>query len=168
MADTATRGRTAAVLWRGAVLAATIAALASCGGQSDHDRVSAVARAYDRAFMARDGRTLCALMTTSLRRELTSLPGSQQPGQCADLLASAAGTVRDAAEVHPVVSGVRITGARATATIQTTAGVAMLPLAREASRRVRSAGPSRFPEDGRSLPPQPRLGQFLTPRRAIS
>jgi hypothetical protein len=122
--------------WAALVAALTAgAALAGCGGQagrqSDREQVAAVVRSYDHAFVTHDNRRLCGLMTSSLRRELISGTKQAGPDGCAKLLAFAAGTVRDASGVHPVLSAVRISGSRATATIRTRAGVGMLPLARQ-------------------------------------
>ena len=138
---TARRGlsRSAAI----AALAATVAALAGCGGQSEQDRVSQVARAYADAYVAGDGVTLCALMTASLRRELTTIAHEDKPSGCAQVVAFSAGAVRDVSAIHPFVSAVRVSGSRARATIRTGAGVGVLPLAREASR-WRVSGPVHY------------------------
>lgn len=141
------RARVSAVLRLCAALAAAGAVLAGCAGTSARNQVTAVARAFARAddqpFLARNGRTLCALMTPSLRRELTGSAGVPARGGCADLIADADGTTRDAWIVDPMVSAVRIRGSRASATIRTNAGVGVLPLAREAGR-WRVAGAVRY------------------------
>jgi hypothetical protein len=110
-----------------AVAAVVAAAAAGCGGQSDRGQVTAVARAHDHAFVARDGHRLCALMTPSLRRTLTSGTGVSGPGACAKLLTFTDGSLHAASEVHPVLCSVRVTGSRATATFRTTAGNAVAP-----------------------------------------
>jgi hypothetical protein len=116
---------------RAIVLAGAFAVLAGCGGQSDQDRAAAVARAYDHAFVTQDGERLCALMTPSLRRRLSSAAGLRRPGGCIALVSFPGGTLSAASGVHPVVSAVRVSGSRATATIRTSAGVGLLPLVHE-------------------------------------
>ena len=115
----------------------TLVALVGCGAQSTagssaREQVTAVARAYDHAFVTRDGKRLCALMTPSVRRRLITPTGPRMPhsSSCAEILSFAAGTVRASSDVQPVVSSVRVSGSRATATIRTSAGVGLLPLAR--------------------------------------
>ncbi len=102
-----------------------------------------MARAYDRAFVAHDGRALCTLMTASLRYELTTAGGTGPHTTCAETVAFADGAIRDVAALHPVVTAVRISGAHASATVRANSGIGVLPLAREAGR-WRVAGPVRY------------------------
>jgi hypothetical protein len=145
MADRAPRRRprvrAASLLRRCAVFAVGFAVLAGCGGQSEQDRVAAVARAYDRAFVTGDGTRACALMTPSLRRQIISITG---PGpSCAQFVARSPTAVRDSFGLHPFVSEVKINGSRASATVRTNAGMAVLPLAHE-DGRWRVDGPARY------------------------
>jgi hypothetical protein len=136
MADRAAVSRRSGVA--AALAAAATAVLAACGGQSGaespaREQVSAVARAYSHAFLTRDGKRMCALMTRSLRRQLIAPAGARmpRPSSCAETLAFAAGTVRASSVVRPVLSAVRVDGTRATATFRSSSGVAVLPLALE-------------------------------------
>jgi hypothetical protein len=122
----------------GLIAVASVAALAGCGGQSTAgsspgEQVTAVASAYNHAFLTRDGKRMCALMTRSLRRRLITPAGARMPhpSSCAQVLAFAAGTVRASSVVRPVLSAVRVDGTRATATFRSSSGVALLPLALE-------------------------------------
>ena len=85
----------------GLIAVASVAVLAGCGGQSTagsspREQVTAVARAYNHAFVTRDGKRICALMTPSLRRQLITPAGARmpRPSSCAEVLSFAAGTVR--------------------------------------------------------------------------
>lgn len=102
-----------------------------------------MARAYDRAFVAHDERALCTLMTSSLRNELTTAGGTGPHTTCPEAVAFADGAIRDVAALRPVVTVVRISGARASVTVRANAGIGVLPLAREAGR-WRVAGPVRY------------------------
>jgi len=136
MADRAAVSRRPALAAAAAAVAAT-ALLAGCGGQSGAEsparqQVSTVARAYNHAFLTRDGKRMCALMTPSLRRRLITPAGGARmphPSSCAETLAFAAGTVRASSVVRPVLSAVRVNGTHATATFRSSSGVAVLPLA---------------------------------------
>ena len=135
MAD---RASGSGALASGLIAVASVAVLAGCGGQSTagsspREQVTAVARAYNHAFLTRDGKRMCALMTRSLRRQLITPAGARMPhpSSCAQVLAFAAETVRASSEVQPVVSAVRVDGTRATATFRSSSGVALLPLALE-------------------------------------
>jgi hypothetical protein len=84
--------------------------------------VAAVAQGYERALRTDNGRAACSLMGARVRREFgASLTA------CAQAVALYAPSGGDT----PIVTAVRIDGARATATLRSKAGVSTLPLSRE-------------------------------------
>jgi hypothetical protein len=129
--------------WRLAVLAAIVGMLAGCGGQSASDQVAAVAQAYNRAFVSANGRTVCALMTSSLRHQFEGSGGSGEPTSCAEFISFAAATEHNDYAPHLIITGVHINGSRASVAIRGKAGVGTLPLTREAGR-WRVAGPVHY------------------------
>jgi hypothetical protein len=109
-------------VWRPAALAAVVGLLAGCGGQSPSKQVAAVAQGYEHALLTDNGRAACSLMSAQVRRVFgASLTAC---AQAVDLVASSG---RDT----PIVTAVRIHGARATATVRNKAGISTLPLSRE-------------------------------------
>ncbi|HET6864532.1 MAG TPA: hypothetical protein VFH80_01370 [Solirubrobacteraceae bacterium] len=130
-------------LWRVAAVAVTLGVLAGCGGQSGRDQVAAVAQAYNRAFVAANGRTVCALMTSSLRHEFDGSGGRGEPTSCAEFIAFAAATRHGEYAPHLLITAVHINGSRANVAFRGKAGVGTLPLTREAGR-WRVAGPAHY------------------------
>jgi hypothetical protein len=128
MADAVARRR----LWRLAAVAATTGVVAGCGGQAGRDQVAAVAQAYNRAFVAANGRTACALMTSSLRREFGGSVSRDGQPSCAEFVSFAAAARRANYAPHLVITAVHISGTRATVRFRGKAGVGTLPFAREA------------------------------------
>jgi hypothetical protein len=116
-------------MWRPAALAAAICVLAGCGGNSGSNQAAAVAQGYERALLTGNGRAACSLMGARVRREFGASATS-----CAQAVALVAPSRRDASSRYPVVTAVRVDGARATATVRSTAGVSTLPLSREGGR----------------------------------
>lgn len=139
MADPAVRRPSLA--WRLAAVAATLGVLAGCGGQSASDQVTAVVQAYNRAYVAGNGRAICALMTSSLRHEFSSFGGKQT--SCAEFVSFAAATRHNDYAPHLIITAVQIRGSRASATFRGRAGVGTFPLSREAGR-WRIAGPVHY------------------------
>lgn len=122
---------------------ATLSALAGCGGQSGRDQVAAVAQAYNRAFVAANGRAVCELLTSSLRREFG---GSRRRGDqpsCAEFISFAAAARKPDYAPHLIVTAVHISGSRATVRFRGKAGVGTLPFSREGGR-WRVAGPVHY------------------------
>lgn len=109
-------------VWRPAALAAVVGLLAGCGGQPRSVQVTAVAQGYEHALLTDNGRAACSLMSAQVRR----LFGSSLTA-CAQAVDLVAPSGRDT----PVVTAVRIHGARATATLRNKAGISTLPLSRE-------------------------------------
>jgi hypothetical protein len=145
MAD-ATMRRSAATrrqLWRLASVAVTLGVLAGCGGQSGRDQVAAVAQAYNRAFVAANGRTVCALMTSSLRHEFGGSGGRGEQTSCAELISFAAAVRKPDYAPHLIITAVHISGSRASVTFRGKAGVGTLPFSRAAGR-WRVAGPVHY------------------------
>jgi len=138
MADAAARQPSR--LWRLAAAAATLGLLAGCGGQADRDRVAAVAQAYNRAFVAANGRNVCRLMTSSLRRQFDGYRGRAEPAACAEFISFAAAARQHDYSPRLTITAVHIDGSRASVTIRGKAGVGTLPLSREAGH-WRVAGP---------------------------
>ena len=144
MADTTAPGtRRRSHLHCFAATVATLGVLTGCGGQSAGDQVAAVARAYNRALVTADGHMVCALLTSSLRHELTGSGGSGQPTSCAEFISFAAAARHQDYAPHQIVTAVHITGSRASVTLRGRAGVSTLPLKREAGR-WRVAGPVHY------------------------
>jgi SecDF, P1 head subdomain len=144
MAETAARGtRRRSHLHCLAATVATLGVLTGCGGQSASDQVAAVAVAYNRAFVAADGHTVCALMTSSLRRQLKGPGGPGQPTSCAEVISFAAAARHQDYAPHLIVTAVHIRGARATVMFRGRAGVGTFPLSREAGH-WRIAGPVHY------------------------
>ena len=113
-------------MWRPAALAAAVGVLAGCGGQSGGSQVRAVAQGYERALVTDNGRAACSLMSARVRREFGASATA-----CAQAVALLAPSRRDASSRYPIVTAVRVDGARATATLRSRAGVSTLPLSRE-------------------------------------
>jgi hypothetical protein len=113
-------------MWSPAALVAAIGVLAGCGGQAGGSQVRAVAQGYERALLTDNGRTACSLMSTSVRREF----GTSETA-CAQAVALLAPARHEASSRYPTVTAVRVNGARATATLRSSAGVSTLPLSRE-------------------------------------
>jgi hypothetical protein len=130
-------------LWRLARVAVTLGVLAGCGGQSGRDQVAAVAQAYNRAFVAANGHTACALMTSSRRLEFGGSGGRGAQTSCAEFVSFAAAARHHAYAPNLTITAVHINGSRASVTFRAVAGVGTLPFAREAGR-WRVAGPVHY------------------------
>lgn len=126
-----------------AAVAATVGLLAGCGGQSGRDQVAAVAQAYNRAFVAANGRTICALMTSSLRHEFGGSGGPGKQTSCAQYISFAAAAGKPDYAPHLIITAVHVSGSQASVTFRGKAGVGMLPLSREGGR-WRVAGPVHY------------------------
>jgi hypothetical protein len=109
-------------VWRAAALSAAVGVLAGCGGQSPSKQVAAVAQGYEHAILTDNGRAACSLMSAQVRRVF---------GASLTACAQAVDLVAPSGHDTPIVTAVRIHGARATVTIRNRAGVSTLPLSRE-------------------------------------
>jgi hypothetical protein len=85
-----------------------------------------VARGYERALLTGDARAACSLMSARVHREFGASATS-----CAQAVALLVPSRRDASSRYPIVTAVRVDGARAIATLRSSAGVSTLPLSRE-------------------------------------
>lgn len=124
-------------------MTAAVGILAGCGGPSSCDQVAAVAQAYNRGFVAANGRTVCALMTSSLRRQFGGPGGPGEPTSCAEFISFAAATRKPDYAPHLTITAVHISGSRASVRFRGKAGVGTLPLSRERGRWL-VAGPVHY------------------------
>jgi hypothetical protein len=124
-------------------VAATLGVLAGCGGQAGRDQVAAVAQAYNRAFVTANGRTICALMTSSMRHEFGGSGGPGPQTSCAEYISFAAAARKPDFAPHLIITAVHIHGLRASVTFHGKAGVGTLPFLREAGH-WRVAGPVHY------------------------
>ena len=131
---------------RAAALALVVLAVAGCGGgDSDSDDPTAAVRTYLRSFAAGDPALACARLTAPARTRLVARVAVIAPARdcpaAVRRIRAAAGPVAMAALARTRVTGVRVDGKRATATLRSGPGTQVARLVRTGGRWLLTAAP---------------------------